>query len=169
MFAAIVEKNIHALEFLEVIKRNEITPYDKLELEKDQQFWELNNEIFDSLETFKKVIIEMENSEYKWEKNCLAGTWKYTLREVFLCINELPEDQLIDLVVFFDRRSGKSLQEYLTPKNIKIMIQSLNEILDYSELGTNSILISNIFETFFKLIFCTDALFLPHIDGRLLE
>ena len=150
MFAAIVEKNINTLEYLEVINRDKITPYDKLELQKDQRYWDLYDELFSALKTFEKVINEMKNGEYKWEKNCLAGTWKYTLREIFLCINELPENELIDLITVSDERNGKTLEEYLTPLNIKILIQSLDEILDQKELGTNSVLISNTFETFYK-------------------
>ena len=124
MFAGIVEKNLNILKFLEIIKTDEITPYNRIELTKDERWKEFIIEIFEALDTYEKVILEMMQGEYKWEKNCLAGTWKYTLKEFFLCFNELPETQVIDLVEIFNVKNDKTLQDYLTPLSIKILIES---------------------------------------------
>jgi hypothetical protein len=167
MFQKIVERNISALAALETIKRQEITPYNLLKFSRSPTFQDFDQELFSALLTFKNVIQEMKNGEYKWEKGTLAGTWKYTLTMSLKVFNSMAENPTLDLIQIKTSvpPQKSTLSNYFDPLSMQILVQSIVEIYEHKELTENIALINLIFESFLKFVFSQDTKWLPYIDS----
>jgi hypothetical protein len=166
MFKRVAQHHVDVLKNLDLLTRGKITPYDGILLNRDPRYQELNKLFFESLTTFQNVVQEMIAGQYKWEKHNTIGSWKYILKKVFETLNELPDQPILDLVTVRNENfQNKDLSDYLTPLNMKVLIQSMEEIIESKE-SSNAYLISQIFESFFKYVFQNDVKYLAIIDSR---